>query len=101
MAWDVDLAKELKKRNNIDIDEPTTGTVISINPISISIFNNQFILTSNLINISNSLGIYTGTCMIDGKSGICTIDRSLKVGNKVLCVPTSKGQKWFIVEVIE
>lgn len=101
MAWDVDFAKELKKRNNVDIDESITGTVISTDPISIGIFNNQFILTSNLIHISNSLSILTGTCMVDGKLGTCEIDRTLKFGDKVLCVPTAKGQKWFIVEVVD
>ncbi len=101
MSWYVDVAKEFKKRNNIDIDEPTTGKVITIDPVSISIFNDSVVLTSNLINISNSLSIYTGTCTVDGKTGTCTIDRSLKVGDNVLCVPTSNGQKWFIVEVVK
>lgn len=101
MSWDIEIAKELKKRNNIDIDEPTTGTVISVNPLSISIFNNQVILTSDLIHVSNSLGILNGTCTVDGKTGTCTIDRSLQKGNEVLCIPSSKGQKWFIVEVVE
>jgi hypothetical protein len=101
MAWDVEMAKEFKKRNNKSIDEPVIGVVTGINPIGISLFNNQVILKPDLIYISNSLSVYEGTCIVDGKSGTCTIDRSLQVGNKVLCVPTAKGQKWFIVEVVE
>lgn len=101
MSWDIEIAKEFKKRNNNVPDEPTTGTVISINPISISLFNNQVVLTSDLIYISNNLSILEGTCTVNGITGTCSIDRSLQVGNKVLCIPSSKGQKWFIVEVIE
>ncbi|MBN1079263.1 DUF2577 family protein [Clostridium botulinum] len=101
MSVYVDIAKEFRKRNNITADEPTIGQITSVNPINISIFNNKVILSDNLIYVSNSLSIYTGTCTVDGKTGTCTIDRSLKVGDNVLCVPTSNGQKWFIVEVVK
>ncbi len=101
MSVYVDIAKEFRKRNNITADEPTIGQVISINPISVSIFNNKVILSDSLIYVSNSLSVHIGTCTVGEKTGTCMIDKSLKVGDNVLCVPTSNGQKWFIVEVVK
>ena len=99
--WYVEIAKEFKKRNNVTPDEAVIGKVISVNPISVSLFNGQATFKGNQLYISNSLSVYSGTCEVDGKTGTCTIDRSLKVGDSVLCVPTNNGQKWFIVEVIQ
>lgn len=100
MTWDVDLAKEFKNRNNIIPDEAVIGKVISTHPLSISLFNGQATFSQNALYVSKSLSIQSGTCEVDGKTGVCTIDKSLKVGDNVLCVPTSRGQKWFIVEVV-
>lgn len=100
MAWDIDLAKEFKNRNNIIPDEAVIGKVITTEPVSISLFNGQATFSQDSIYVSKSLGILKGTCEVDGKTGICTIDKSLKAGDSVLCVPTSRGQKWFIVEVV-
>ena len=99
--YDVELAKEFKKRNNKQPDEAVIGKVLSINPVTISLFNGQSTFSGEQIYVSGSLNVYTGTCEIDGKTGTCTIDRSLKVGDSVLCVPTNNGQKWFVVEVIQ
>ena len=96
MDYAVFIAKQLRKRDNIKPDEPTIGQVVSINPITISIFNNQVLLTDTLIELSNDFCVLNGTCEIDGKTGTCSIDRTLKVGEYVKCIPTSSGQKWFI-----
>lgn len=97
MTYDVGLAKAFKKRDNVSPDEPTIGQVLSLNPISISIFNGQVILTDALVELSNDFCIMTGTCTIDGKTGTCTIDRTLKVGEEVKCIPTNGGQRYFIM----
>ena len=34
---------------------------------------------------------------VDGKTGTCSIDRTLKTGEYVKCIPTDSGQRWFIV----
>ncbi|WP_321833639.1 DUF2577 family protein [Clostridium butyricum] len=99
--WDIELAKEFKKRNNAIPDEAVIGKVNSVNPVSISLFNGQSTFSGEQVYVSGSLSVYTGTCEVDGKTSTCTIDRSLKVGDSVLCVPTNNGQKWFIVEVIQ
>lgn len=100
MSWEYKLAKEFKKRNNREIDETVIGTVIGVNPISISIFNGSVILNSNNSYICSNLGIFSGTCTVDGKTGTCTIDRSLKVNDKVLCIPSNAGQTYFIIDKV-
>lgn len=100
MSWAYDLAGEFKKRDNKDIDEPIKGTVISSNPLSISLFNGSVILNNRNSYVCSNLGILKGTCIVDGKTGTCTIDRSLKNGDKVLCIPSNKGQTYFIVDKV-
>lgn len=80
MSWDVELAKELKKRNNPSTIGPQIGEVISINPIKVSIYNNRVILTN-----SNSYR--------------CS-KLEVAPGDKVLCLPTSNGQTFFIVDKV-
>lgn len=100
MTWDYDLAKEFKKRNNKEIDEAVIGTVISANPVLVSLFNGSVILNNSNSYVCSNLGILKGTCIVDGKTGTCTIDRSLKNGDKVLCIPSNKGQTYFIVDKV-
>ncbi|WP_244833367.1 DUF2577 family protein [Clostridium sp. BJN0001] len=92
----VDLANELKKRNNSKPCEPTIGKVISISPLKISIFNGQVLLDGNIIELSNDFCILNGTCEVNGETGTCSIDRTIKQGEEVQCIPTNNGQKWFI-----
>ena len=98
MSWEYKLAKEFKKRDNKDIDEAIIGTVISTDPISISLFNGSVILNNSNYYLCSNLSILSGTCTVDGKTGTCTIDRSLKTGDKVLCIPSNLGQTYFIVD---
>lgn len=100
MSWDYDFAKEFKKRNNKEIDEAVVGTVISSSPLSISLFNGSVILNNNNSYVCSNLSILTGTCIVDGKTGTCTIDRSLKNGDKVLCIPSNSGNTYFIIDKV-
>lgn len=97
MGYDVGLAKAFKDRENVSPDEPVLGKVVSIDPVKISAFNDKVLLDGALIELSNDFCIMAGTCEVDGKTGTCTIDRTLKVGEEVKCIPTSGGQKWFIM----
>ena len=101
MSYDVELAKEFKTRNNVVPIEPTTGTVNSVLPLSVSIFNGEVVLTGDIVQVSKNLKKHTGTCTVNGYTGECKIDLSLRVGDNVLCIPTSGGQKWYIAEVVE
>lgn len=100
MSWDYKLAQELKKRDNIVSDDPVVGTVINITPITISLFNGAVILNDTNSYICSNLSVLNGTCSVDGKTGVCTIDRSLKVGDKVLSIPSNNGQTYFIIDKV-
>ena len=54
-------------------------------------------LSEELVELSSDFCMLTGTCEVDGKTGICSIDRTLKVNEYVKCIPTNNGQRWFIV----
>lgn len=100
MSWEYNLAREFKKRDNKDIDEPIIGTVTNVIPLNISIYNGSIILNDENTNVCASLSLLKGTCIVDGKTGSCEIDRSLKAGDKVLCIPSNSGQVYFIVDKV-
>lgn len=100
MSWDYDFAREFKKRDNKDIDEAIIGTVISASPLSISLFKGSVILNNSNSYICSNLSLINGTCTIEGKTGTCVIDRSLKAGDKVLCIPSNSGQTYFIIDKV-
>lgn len=81
MSWDIDLAKELKKRDNAEPIGAILGEVISIEPIKISILGNKAILdNSNIYLCSKVTGVIKG--------------------DKVLCLPTADEQTFFIVDKV-
>lgn len=96
MSYGVEIAKMLKERENIKSFEPTIGQVISISPVVISIYSGQVMLYENLVELSADFCVINGTCEVDGKTGTCSIDRTLKTGEYVKCIPTDSGQRWFI-----
>lgn len=110
MSYDVKLAKELKKRNNPRPSEPLLGDVISVEPLKIAIMNNQVILTdslcylcSNLVSNSKGAAFVLDSVADHGSvstNGTITYSDILKAGDKVMCVPTAGGQKYFIVDKI-
>lgn len=110
MSYDVELAKRYKDRDNPIPLEPLLGDVISIDPLKIAIMQNQAILTgdlcylcSNLVSnakyaafVLNNVGDY-GSVSTNGTIEYMNI---LKTGDKVMCVPTANGQKYFIVDKV-
>lgn len=103
----VELAKEIKNRDNPDVDEAIIGKLMSVNPITISLFNGQAIYTEgvncyiceNLKGISGNIDLENvvdhGTI-----STKFTVTRNLNVGDEVLCIPTAGGQKYFILDKV-
>lgn len=106
MSYDVELAKKFRDRDNQDVDEAVVGTVISVNPMSISIYNGQIILNSNQCYVCESLNTIKGNIILDSVADhgavttTFTLNRTLNTGDKVMCVPTAKGQKYFIVDKV-
>lgn len=80
MSWDIELAKELKNRNNKKQLGPQIGEVISINPLRVTILNNRAILDNSNSYICSKLII--------------------EIGDSVLCIPTADEQKFFIVDKV-
>lgn len=110
MSVYTDIAKEFKARNNPSIDEPVIGTVISSSPLSISIYNGAITLNKDIIYVCENLVSIKGTISISSFSdsngdshavnNTFEIKRTLNVGDKVMCIPTDHGQKYFIVEKV-
>ncbi|KEZ85545.1 hypothetical protein IO99_13690 [Clostridium sulfidigenes] len=78
MGWDVDLAKEFKKRTNSTPYGPVIGKVIGVNPLRISIFDGKVIIS---------------------KMYVCS-RISVEIDDNVLCIPTADEQKYFIVDKV-
>lgn len=106
MSWDVELAKEFNKRNNQEPIGPVLGVVISASPLKISIYNNQAILTEKQCYICSNLLIRKENITLDNVADhgeittTCTITNILNVGDKLLCLPTSNGQRFFIIDKV-
>jgi hypothetical protein len=128
MRWDIEIAKQLKQRDNKKLIGPLLGEVISINPLKISILGNKAILTSDKCYICSSLlknitrkatlkideysvgasatdtrGDSISTITIDTKADYnaeITYKEILKIGDKVLCLPTVDGQTFFIIDKV-
>jgi hypothetical protein len=126
--WDIEIAKQLKKRDLKMPLGPLLGKVISIDPINISILGDKVILTekqcylcSNLIEAHkrkadlkiegysvgasaiDSRGDSISTITIDNKEDYnaeITFKELLKKGDMVLCLPTSDGQTFFIIDKV-
>jgi len=108
MNYAVKLAKELRNRDNQDIDEAIIGDIIETNPIKVSLFNGKAIFTDGInCYICESLKSISGSITIDSIPGLgsvtskCIISRELNKGDKVMCVPTANGQKYFIKDKVE
>lgn len=81
MSWDVELAKEFKSRDNKIPIGAQLGKVISSNPLEIAILDNKAILNN-------------------GNSYVCSSALGISIGDKVLCLASSDGQTFFIIDKV-
>lgn len=111
MSWDVELAKEFKKRNIKTPMGAILGDIISSSPLKIAILGNKVILTEGHCYICSSLVdnyLRKADIKLDSVAEHGTVSTSgeilfkeiLKPGDKVLCLPTSDGQKYFIIDKV-
>lgn len=126
--WNIELAKELKKRDNKEPFEPVIGDVISIEPLRIAIYGNTTILEpkdcymcsamvekflrkadmriksySVGINTTDSAGHSNSSMTVNDKSDYdveITFKEIIKVGDKLLCLPTANGQMFYIIDKV-
>lgn len=81
--WDVEFAKQLKIRDNPEKIGAVLGDVISNNPLRIAIYNNEVILSEEQCYLCKNV-----------------INSNVINGDKVLCLPTSNGQAFFIIDTV-
>lgn len=129
MSWDIELANELKKKENVVPIGVVEGEIISIAPTRISIKEGKIILEPEQIYVSRGLltkhykAKGTGKLKGNGLGQIklnntpYTTDElkwsdvdvefdfdvtyELEVGQKVYVIPTTSEQIFFICDVIE
>lgn len=105
MGWAEDLAKEFKNRDNKKPFGAILGDVINIEPLKISIFDNKVMLTGEHFYVCNSLTdkyVRQADIEINGtvNDSKITYKNILKVGDKVLCIPSSDGQSFYIIDKV-
>lgn len=106
MNYAVELAKELRKRDNVEPFGGVLGVVISANPLRVSIYNNQVILTEKQCYVCNGLLTKSADIVLDNVAEHGSISTSCKItniindGDKLLCLPTSDGQHFFIIDKV-
>lgn len=118
-SWDVDLAKEIKKRDNRHKMGAMLGKVISVEPVKISIQDGRFFITKENGYICNQLlerlSEYTvtengsidvsckhggGSYSLNG-SGNVHLKAVWKQGDYVMVVPDESEQHFFIVDIVK
>lgn len=126
--WNVDLAKLFKERDNKNPFGAILGDVIGVEPLKIAILGNKAILTeeqcylcsslvNNYLNKADlrvkdySVNVTATDSNGDTLNSISVNDKNdynievkfkevLKVGDKVLCLPTADGQTFFIIDKV-
>ncbi|HBJ1646519.1 TPA: DUF2577 domain-containing protein [Clostridium botulinum] len=106
MSYGSEIASMFRKRDNEIPAENVIGTVISTSPLTISIYEGSGILTGDIIYVCESLREIKGNVTLDNVAdhGSVTtnfkITRELKEQDRVMCVPTDGGSKYFIVDKV-
>ncbi len=101
MKWDVALAKEIKKRDNLEHIGVIVGIVVGVNPLKISIYNGSAIFTGNNLYACEKVNGYTETVnlTIDGTTQQATIEHEgVKMGDRVACIVTEDNQNLFVID---
>lgn len=99
MSYDVELAKELKIRNNKDNIGIVVGIVIGVNPLKISIYGGEVLINEDSIYLCKNATEYTIKVTTATETGIATHE-GLKTNDKVAVIATEDNQKFFIIDKI-
>lgn len=105
-TWDMVLTKQFRDRDNKEQVSATIGTIISVNPMSISLYNGKVILNNKQIIVCNSLLTINANIVLNNVAEYgtvtteCIITNTINNGDKVLCLPTSDGQTFFILDKV-
>lgn len=100
-SYDIEFAKELKKRNNENFIGIIQGTVVSTDPLKISIYGGRAFFTEENIYLCNNIKSYTETVnvTINGTTYQGTVEhKGLKVNDIVTVIGTEDNQKLFVID---
>lgn len=126
--WNDELAKQFRQRDNKEPFEPVTGDVISIEPLKIAIYGNttilepkdcymcsamveRFLRKADMRIKAYGVGISTTDTAGHSNTSMTVNDKSdydvemifkeiIQVGDKLLCLPTANGQKFYIIDKV-
>lgn len=83
MSWENELAREFTKRDNKSPLGAVVGTVITVNPLRISILGGNIILNSDKLYMCSNV------------ANVILNDK-----DQVLCLPADGGRTFFIVDKV-
>lgn len=109
MSWDNELAREFTKRNNKNPMGAVCGTVITVDPLKVSILGGSVFLSGDMIRVCSNLinnATRKATIKLDSVAdhgsittdGTITYNEILKEKDQVLCLPADGGQTFFIID---
>ena len=105
MSYDIDLANELKNRDNESPIGVIVGIVTSISPITISIYNGAALFSDENLYVCKNATEYQIPFSLIGYEGTTitgTITHEgLKVDDRVAAIATEDNQKLFIIDKLE
>lgn len=81
-AWEIALAKMFKERDNKPQEGVTTGKIITVSPLSVSLGAEIILDNEDLIISSRIHELY------------------LKVDDFLILMPTANGQKYFVMDKV-
>jgi hypothetical protein len=84
-SWANTLAKEFKARNNKEYFGTLAGTVLSVNPIKIGIYDNQIMLDSSNIFVAKTI------------NDLIT-NSEISINDTVLVISSENNQTFFIID---
>ena len=109
--WDVKGAQEFKSRNNPRLLGHKIATVVSLNPIKVSLFDGQAFFSEDgekqkliignalkeyklpvTVSVTTDRGTYTGT-------GTATHE-GIKIGDKLICEFTQSNQELIVIDKV-
>lgn len=99
MSYDVELARELKSRNNKDNIGIVVGIVAGVSPLKISIYGGEILLNEDSLYICKNATEYTMKVTTDTEIGVATHE-GLKINDKVAVIATEDNQKFFVIDKI-
>lgn len=99
----IDVAKEIKKRNNKTYLGTVIGIVEQINPLIISTLNKQVLFYDNDVYVCKNLTEYQIPFSLSSPDGMVSgtiTHEGLKLGDKIACIATEDNSKIFLIDKV-